>query len=102
MELNRIGLRSPLDPTEGKSPKRQLGVEDQQNTFADMVKKAINDVDSAQKTSDKQIDDIVAGRSENIHEAMISLQKASISFQLMLEIRNKAIETYQELSRMQM
>lgn len=101
MDISRIGLRAPLDPTEGRSPLRSLGGS-QGTTFADMVKNAINDVDGAHKTADRQIDDIVAGRSENIHEAMISMQKASLSFQLMLEIRNKAVETYQELSRMQM
>lgn len=70
-------------------------------TFGDMVKDAINSVDQAQKTADQTVEDVVSGKSENIHDAMISLQKAQLSFQLMLEIRNKALETYQELSRMQ-
>lgn len=70
-------------------------------TFADMIKDAIGSVDQASKTADKQVEDVVSGKSENVHEVMISLQKAQLSFQLMLEIRNKALETYQELSRMQ-
>ncbi len=71
------------------------------NTFSDMVQDAIQSVDQAQKTADQNVEDIVMGRSDNIHDAMISMQKARLSFQMMMEIRNKAIETYQELSRMQ-
>lgn len=70
-------------------------------TFADMVQDAVNSVDEAQKTADQNVENIVMGKSDNIHEAMISMQKARLSFQLMMEIRNKALETYQELSRMQ-
>ncbi|TNE71804.1 flagellar hook-basal body complex protein FliE [bacterium] len=70
-------------------------------TFADMIKGAINSVDEASKTAEQQAEDVVSGKTENVHEVMISLQKAQLSFQLMLEIRNKALETYQELSRMQ-
>lgn len=71
------------------------------NTFGNMLKDAINSVDLASKTADQQVADVVAGKSENIHEAMISMQKAQLSFQLMVEIRNKAIETYHEIARMQ-
>ena len=64
--------------------------------FADFIKDAVNSVDQAQKT-----EDLVTGRSDNIHEVMISMEQAQLSFQLMLEIRNKMVETYQELTRMQ-
>lgn len=73
-----------------------------ESSFSNMLKSAIGSVDEASKTADKQVEDVVSGKSENIHEVMISLQKAQLSFQLMLEIRNKAMETYQELSRMQL
>jgi flagellar hook-basal body complex protein FliE len=102
MDLSRIGLNTGGDPFEGRAPRRTLGMESSGRTFADMVKNAISDVDLQHKTAEKQVDDIVSGKSENVHEAMISMQKASLSFQLMMEIRNKALETYQELSRMQM
>lgn len=81
----------------GKQKKINFGNGD---TFADMIKKAVNSVDDAHKTSEKKVDDLVSGKTEDVHDVMISMQKASLSFQLMVEIRNKAIETYQELSRM--
>lgn len=72
------------------------------SSFSDMISEAIQSVDQAQKTAEAGVQDIVAGKSENIHEAMIAMEKAQLSFQLMVEIRNRAMETYQELSRMQL
>lgn len=91
---------TPVDPGKegfGKQKKINFGDGD---TFANMIKKAVSSVDEAHKTSEKKVDDLVSGKTEDIHDVMISMQKASLSFQLMVEIRNKAIETYQELSRM--
>ncbi len=101
------------DPIEirGLQPVRQLefgsGIErPQQNgadrgSFADMLSDAINSVDDAMKSSDQQVQDFVAGKTENVHDVMISMQRAQLSFQMMVEVRNKAIETYHEISRMQ-
>lgn len=84
----------------GEPQKIERG-ENRKGSFSDMVKDAINSVDQAQKTADQNVENIVMGKSDNIHEAMISMEKAQLSFQLMMEIRNKAVETYKELSRMQ-
>ena len=98
----QLGKVNPAD--EQVSSRRSLQrLQDNQPgaSFSDMLKDAIGSVDQASKTADQQVEDVVSGKSENVHEVMISLQKAQLSFQLMLEIRNKALETYQELSRMQ-
>lgn len=72
-----------------------------EGSFSDMVTEAINSVDEAQKTADQNVQNVIAGKSDNIHEVMISMKKAQLSFQMMVEMRNKVVETYQELSRMQ-
>jgi flagellar hook-basal body complex protein FliE len=69
-------------------------------SFADLVTDAINSVDQAQKTADHDVKNIVMGKTDNVAETMIAMEKAQLSFNLMLEIRNKAVSTYQELSRM--
>ena len=89
------------DVIENRKSLQRVSLNSQSGSFGDMIRDAINSVDQASKTADKQVEDVVSGKSENIHEVMISLQKAQLSFQLMLEVRNKAIEAYQELSRMQ-
>jgi len=44
---------------------------------------------------------LIAGESKNLHETMIAMEKADISFRLMMGVRNKIIEAYQEIMRMQ-
>lgn len=70
------------------------------SSFADMLTDAVHDVDQAMKTADQNVQNLITGKTENVHDVMISMQRAQVSFQLMVEMRNKAIETYQEISRM--
>ncbi len=72
-----------------------------ETSFADLLTRAVGSVDQAMKVSDQNIENFIAGKTDNVHDVMIGMQKAQISFQMMVEIRNKAIETYQEISRMQ-
>ncbi len=69
--------------------------------FSDAFSEAIDKVDMAQKEADGQISSFVAGEQENVHEVMIAMNQAKLSFQLMTEVRNRMLETYQELMRMQ-
>ncbi len=73
----------------------------QESSFGDTLKDAVNQVDAAHKGADGQIEAFVAGEQENLHEVMISMNQAKLAFQLMTEVRNKTLETYQELMRMQ-
>ena len=69
--------------------------------FGATLKRAVDRVDGAQKAADGQIEAFVAGEQENLHEVMISMNQAKLHFQLMSEVRNRALDTYQELMRMQ-
>lgn len=69
--------------------------------FGKTLSEAIDRVDGAQKGADAQISAFIAGEQENLHEVMIAVNQASLSFQLMTEVRNRTLETYQELMRMQ-
>lgn len=50
---------------------------------------------------EKKVQDLASGQNVNLHDVMISLEKAKLSFELMLQVRNKSLEAYQELMRMQ-
>lgn len=65
--------------------------------FSELVSK-VNDI---QVQSDKSIQSLASGESKNLHEVMIAVEKASISFQFMSQVRNKALDAYQEIMRMQ-
>lgn len=69
-------------------------------SFDQMLKKAINEVDEAQKQANLAIEKAHTGK-EGLAEAMIAMEKASITLQTMLTVRNKVIEAYQEVMRMQ-
>jgi len=70
-------------------------------SFGDTLEKAIDSVDQSQETADENISAFVAGEKKNLHEVMISMNQAKIHFELMNEVRNRGLETYRELMRMQ-
>jgi len=70
--------------------------------FSKVLKESIDEVNSLQKKSDKAMSDIATGSVKDLHQAAIAIDKAEISMKLMLEVRNKALNAYKELSRTQM
>ncbi|EDL63939.1 flagellar hook-basal body complex protein FliE [Bacillus sp. SG-1] len=76
-------------------------VQNQQN-FADFLKKSIEEVSASQKESDMMTEKLVRGENVDLHQVMIASQKASITLQTTMEVRNKVIEAYQEVMRMPM
>ncbi|MEG2172407.1 MAG: flagellar hook-basal body complex protein FliE [Desulfovibrionaceae bacterium] len=71
------------------------------NSFTDTVKNSINKVSALQTEKASAIEDFAAGRTQNVHELMITLQKAGLAMSLTSAVRGKVLEAYKELSRMQ-
>jgi flagellar hook-basal body complex protein FliE len=69
--------------------------------FSDALSNAVNDVNKLQQNADKSILNIQSGNTGSLHEAMIALEKADISFRTMLQVRNKLLEAYQQIMTMQ-
>lgn len=69
--------------------------------FADQLKNAINTVNDAQVDADQAVEQLHSGQPASLHEVMLSLEKADISMRLFVQLRNKAVEAYQEIMRMQ-
>lgn len=68
-----------------------------QQFFADAIQKT----NQAQATAEDQQRQLLVGDSDNIHDVMIAMEKASLSLQLTMAVRNKVIDAYQEVMRMQ-
>ncbi len=68
--------------------------------FGKVIKGEVNKVNRLEREADRSIVDLLQGKTD-IHETMIALQKADISMRLLLTIRNKVIEAYREIMRMQ-
>jgi flagellar hook-basal body complex protein FliE len=69
--------------------------------FQGVLKDAIASINEIQQGASHAVDALATGQSQNIHQAMIALQQADISFQLMMAIRNKLVSAYEEIQRMQ-
>ncbi len=69
--------------------------------FATTLRDAIGSVDQLQKVADVKMQELATGKSTNLHETMIATEKADIALRLMVQVRNKIVEAYQEIMRMQ-
>jgi flagellar hook-basal body complex protein FliE len=70
--------------------------------FSQVISQLIDDANTQQLQSNQAVEQFAAGRTDNIHEVVLTAAKADLSFRLVLEIRNRLIESYQEIMRMQM
>ncbi|WP_377887336.1 flagellar hook-basal body complex protein FliE [Alkalihalobacillus sp. R86527] len=87
---------TPLQTANSSQPKEATG------DFGNMLKDAIQQVNNTQVQSEQMSQKLVTGEVQNVHEVMIAAKKASLSLNLTVEVRNKVIESYQEIMRMQM
>ena len=72
-----------------------------QQTFKQVLQDALARVNDLQLKAGDASRQFASGESENLHELMIALEEAKVTLQFTIEVRNRAIEAYQELSRMQ-
>ena len=73
----------------------------QKSDFQVWLEKSLDTVNTKLVEADNKIQAYAIGDSDNIHDVMLSVQSAKLNFQLLVEVRNKVLEGYQELSRMQ-
>jgi flagellar hook-basal body complex protein FliE len=69
--------------------------------FGDVLQQAIQTVDSLQTASKQSIERLLTGEGEELHQTVLSVQKAEMSFELAQQVRNKVVSAYQEIMRMQ-
>jgi len=70
------------------------------NSFQNTLAELVNDVDNQIKDSDRLTEDFAVGKNNNIHEVMIAAEKAGLSVKFLMQIRNKLLDAYQEIMRM--
>jgi flagellar hook-basal body complex protein FliE len=70
-------------------------------SFADTLRSALDEMGELQSDASTKVTDVLEGNGGDVHSALIAVEKADLSFQLMLQVRNKIVSAYQEISRMQ-
>ena len=71
-------------------------------TFGKVVQRFIDDTNAQQLNADLQVERLATGQSDSVHETMLALTKADLSMRVFMEVRNKVIDAYQEVMRMQL
>lgn len=69
--------------------------------FAESFRDAVNSVNSLQRQAHASAGSFLAGESVDVHSVVLDQQRAQIAFDLLLQVRNKAVQAYQEVMRMQ-
>lgn len=103
MEINGLDLTTALaslQPTERTL--HSIGADRSSGpSFTDAVRDAVDALDGQQKGVEREIARAVTGESPDLHQTIISLQTADLTFQFALQVRNKLIGAYEEVMRMQ-
>ncbi len=74
--------------------------EEPEKSFGEILKSSIGSVNQLNKEAGQAVQALTTGQKTDIHGTMIAMEKASISFQLMMQVRNKIIDAYKEIARM--
>lgn len=69
-------------------------------SFRESIRNFVYDVDTMQKDAAEKTQLFMAGEISNVHDVMVAVEKASTSFQMLMELRNKMLDAYQEIKRM--
>lgn len=105
MDVTRLQTR--IDPDVGISGSQSIQgtaksqAQPEGKGFLDLLNQSLEQVNSDQINADSAVKDMVAGRNKNIHETMLALQKADLSLKTAMQVRNKILEAYKEIMRMQ-
>lgn len=94
--IERVGNNKVFD---GVQQKNELARSESE--FGKILSDALKSVNEQQKKVEKMTDDFATGRISNIHELIVEAEKASISLRLTVEVRNKIVDAYREIMRMQ-
>jgi flagellar hook-basal body complex protein FliE len=95
---------APLAAVAAISPEamsEMSGVQDATGTAFDQLVSTFQTLNSQLLTSQESVTQLALGHTDNLHRVMMNLEQTRLSFELMLAVRNKALEAYQDLMRMQ-
>ena len=97
--LNPLGFTPPI--IVNKQPEvKPLPAVPKGPSFGEVLENAIKEVSDIQKEAGEEARKLMTGEVKDVHTVMIAAQKAEISFQMMMQVRNKLVNAYQEIMKM--
>lgn len=97
--FRELGTLGTIDPSTGLQPANNA--QSSAESFATSLGQMVAQVSGKQAVAGEAVAGLMSGQSVSLHQAMIAIEEANVSLQLMVEVRNKLLESYQELMRMQ-
>ena len=94
MAIKGIAGAMPQASQVAQAMKKPAEVE---SSFGDFLKNCLDEVNKLQVEADQSIEDLATGKTSNVHETMIALEKADVSFHLMMQVRGKILDAYKEV-----
>ena len=70
-------------------------------SFGDFLKNTVKEANDGQILADRKMEEVAAGRNKDLHGAVMAMEKADVQFRMLTQVRNKVIEAYREIMRMQ-
>jgi flagellar hook-basal body complex protein FliE len=93
---------TPSTTGSATSPTAATGTgQDGEGSFSSVLQNAIGGVEQLHTSAQQQVTQLASGDRQDIHNVMIAVEKADVAFQLMMQVRNKIVSAYQEVSKMQ-
>ncbi len=96
MEISRIDQNKSISTLENAT---KIDNKSTKTGFSDIVEGALNKVNESQINANDTVTKFIKGEDVTMHEVMLSMQESQMSMQLLIEMRNKIVEAYQEINR---
>ena len=98
--MNDITIQSNILSPQGASAAAKPTPQSTSVSFSQMLTGSLDRVNQLQKEADANVNNLATGKHTDIHQTMIAVEKASVSFELLMQIRNKLIAAYDKIMRM--
>lgn len=96
----KIDILTPPLNSVTAAPKQE-GIPDKAGSFKDVLGAALNSVNNSLTGAEQMTQDFILGKDVELHQVILASEQASLALQLTVQIRNKVVEAYQEVMRMQ-
>jgi flagellar hook-basal body complex protein FliE len=96
---NTIQGMPPVDP--GRFQREAQQPSGNRSEFLDTLQKTLDQAQQIESDASSKVTDLITGKGQDVHSAMIAVEKADISFQLILQVRNKIVKAYQDIAGLQ-
>jgi len=98
--MNDFTIQNSTESPQRITSDDKRALQTESTSFGQMLKDSFDEVSRLQQESSESIQNLVTGKQTDIHQTMIAMEKSSVAFNLLMQIRNKTIEAYQKIMRM--